>query len=222
VPSDAGLAYEVPGPLTGFDDDLGRHLAALPVDPVDICRVVQSLVVLPELASTVGMPEERHGERNIRPASRLLSRLQELDATPVQEPRPPAHRVVGTCRHFAVLACAFLRHRGVPARARCGFATYFVPGKYVDHWIVEHWRPSDNRWVRVDAEVLDLGVVVRPDDLADGEFLTGGEAWKRLTEERPGPTSTSSWTSSARCARPTTGCAFAISIALKSSKCLPR
>ena len=33
-----------------------------------------------------------------------------------------------------------LRLRGIPARARCGFATYFMVRKGVDHWIVEHWR----------------------------------------------------------------------------------
>ena len=33
----------------------------------------------------------------------------------------PERRFVGNCRHFTVLLCAFLRARGVPARARCGF-----------------------------------------------------------------------------------------------------
>ncbi|MCA2211786.1 transglutaminase-like domain-containing protein [Wangella sp. NEAU-J3] len=45
-----------------------------------------------------------------------------------------------TCRHFAVLACALLRHRGIPARARCGFATYFQPGKGLDHTSGDGWR----------------------------------------------------------------------------------
>ena len=85
---------------------------------------------------------------------------------------------MGTCRHFAVLACALLRARGIPARARCGFATYFVPDRHVDHWITEHWSNDDQRWVRIDSEILGLDLVPRPHDLADGEFLTGGEAWQ--------------------------------------------
>ncbi|WP_269803231.1 transglutaminase domain-containing protein [Streptomyces sp. Go-475] len=53
----------------------------------------------------------------------------------MHHPRPPEHRVVGTCRHFAILACAFLRARGIPARARCGFGTYCAEGRGLDHWI---------------------------------------------------------------------------------------
>jgi transglutaminase-like putative cysteine protease len=57
-------------------------------------------------------------------------------------------RVVGTCRHFATLACAILRARGVAARARCGFGTYFVEGRGLDHWITEYWHTAEARWVR--------------------------------------------------------------------------
>lgn len=71
---------------------------------------------------------------------------------------------------------ALLRLRGIPARARCGFATYFLDGKGVDHWIVEYWHADERRWVRVDAEVLGQDLVADPADLAVGEFLTGGEA----------------------------------------------
>ncbi|MET9525897.1 transglutaminase domain-containing protein [Streptomyces coeruleorubidus] len=55
---------------------------------------------------------------------------------------------MGTCRHFATLACAILRARGVAARARCGFGTYFVEGRGLDHWITEYWHTAEARWVR--------------------------------------------------------------------------
>lgn len=77
-----------------------------------------------------------------------------------------------------MLSCELLRLRGFPARARCGFATYFVEGKNVDHWIVEHWSASELRWVRTDAEVVGRQVVDDADLTAD-QFLTGGEAWLR-------------------------------------------
>ena len=110
--------------------------------------------------------------------TQLLQVIRGLDAAPIHAKRPPEHRVVGTCRHFAVLSCAFLRYRGVAARARCGFATYFQPGKYLDHWVTEYWRPTEARWIRIDSEILGFPVVAEPHDLAAGEFLTGGEAWQ--------------------------------------------
>jgi hypothetical protein len=106
-----------------------------------------------------------------------VRRLLLLDASPLDVPRPPELRVVGTCRHFAVLSCALLRNRGVPSRVRCGFATYFQPGQALDHWITEYWRPDEERWVRIDSEVLAQDVVANPADLRPGEFLSGGEAW---------------------------------------------
>jgi hypothetical protein len=172
-----GMDYEVAGVLTAIDDDLLPHLAGLPTSPVDLCRTAQSLVVTPDLAAGLGIPEQRHAEKAVRRASDLIRTLLATDSTPITEARSPAHRIVGTCRHFAVLGCAFLRHRGVAARVRCGFATYFVPGKFVDHWVVEYWHAADRRWLRVDAEILGLPFVDTPDDLRDGEFLSGGEAW---------------------------------------------
>jgi hypothetical protein len=87
--------------------------------------------------------------------------------------------VVGTCRHFATLACAFLRARGIPARARCGFGMYFLEDHGVDHWITEYRDAGSGRWVRVDTEHLGTAYVARPEDFAADEFLTGGEAWIR-------------------------------------------
>jgi hypothetical protein len=179
--------YATPGVLTGFGDDLVPLLAGLPHDPVELCRVAQGLVVPPDLAAGCGIPEERHGERSIRRSADIVDALLALAPTPLDRTRPPADRVVGTCRHFAVLSCAFLRHRGIAARARCGFATYFVPGSYVDHWVVERWSDADERWARTDPEVLGLSFVPTPEDLAPGEFLTGGEAWRLCREGTADP-----------------------------------
>jgi len=88
--------------------------------------------------------------------------LATLDPAPLDAPRKPEHRVVGTCRHFAVLACALLRFRDIPARARCGFAGYFVPGKHVDHWVTEYWDRKAGRWIRIDPEILGSDLVPRP------------------------------------------------------------
>ena len=126
-------------------------------DPRGVCRAAQGLVVAPPDAARAGLPDQRMAERNTRPASLLLERLLELDGDAgLDQPRPVAQRVVGTCRHFAVLATAFLRASDVPARGRCGFATDFIPPKKVDHWIVEYWCNEERRWIRIDPEYVDL------------------------------------------------------------------
>ena len=138
--------YATPGPFTALTDDQSAMVRDLVADPRALCRAVQGLVVSPPDATGAGLPDDRLAERNTRPAAALLRRVLELDAdAPLDEPRPAERRVVGTCRHFAVLATAFLRATSVPARARCGFATYFVPPRKVDHWIVEHWSGDDRR-----------------------------------------------------------------------------
>jgi Transglutaminase-like superfamily len=169
--------YATAGPLTDLSDVDPVLLARIAGDPVDICRPAGDLVIQPRDATALGVPEARLDEQSVRPALRLVDALLALDRAPLDVPRRPERRVVGTCRHFAVLSCALLRHRGIPARARCGFATYFQPGRGVDHWITEYWRESDARWVRIDSEMLSLDVPAHPEDLRPGEFLTGGEAW---------------------------------------------
>jgi hypothetical protein len=131
--------------------------------------------VLPEIAQGAGVSADRQDERNIRRATDIVQLAMMRDPAPLGVGRPIATRVVGTCRHFAVLSCAFLRARAIPARARCGFETYFQPGRNHDHWITEHW--DGDRWVRIDSEILGFDIVDQPEDLADGQFLTGAEAW---------------------------------------------
>jgi len=144
--------------------------------------------------------------------ARLLrrSRIVALTAMPLPGPVPtfdgwaPERRVVGTCRHFTTLACAFLRARGIPARARCGFGTCFVEGRGFDHWITEYWDADEQRWVRVDTEHLGKDYVDHLDYLAPGEFLTGGKAWGR-PRSAPTQSAISPHSAIARCCPGTSG-----------------
>lgn len=139
-----------------------------------------------------GVPDQ------IRRADALLRQLLAIEPVPVTVARAPRCRVVGTCRHFAVLSCALLRHRGIASRVRCGFATYFEPGLGLDHWVTEFRDHDEARWVRIDSEVLALTLVPDPSDLAPDEFLTGGEAWTALRrgeidDSRFGVAGTQNW-----------------------------
>ncbi|WP_405817388.1 transglutaminase-like domain-containing protein [Streptomyces sp. NBC_00838] len=175
--ADDVLNYSQRGPFTSLDATQLQLIESLPDDPVGICAAAQGLVIQPADATAVGVPEARLAEKNIRPVSELIAALMALDPSPLHQARTPETRVIGTCRHFATIACAFLRARGIPSRARCGFGTYFLENCGVDHWITEYWNVDQQRWVRVDTEHLGKTYVEHPEDLAVGEFLTGGEAW---------------------------------------------
>ena len=176
-----------------MSDEQTELVRRLRADPTALCRVVQGLLTLPESADGSGLSDDRLAERNTRPATNILNRALELDRSDLAVQRTQAKRVVGTCRHFAVLATAFLRAAGVPARARCGFACYFHPPKKLDHWITEYWSENEARWIRIDSEILGLSVVSRAEDLAPGEFLTGGEAWQQVRSGASDPCDFGVW-----------------------------
>jgi hypothetical protein len=171
------IDYRSPGPFTDLRGVDPGALRGVATDPVDLCRPVSQLVIQPHEAKAAGIADERLAENQIRPAATLVERLMAVDAAPLSEKREAGKRVVGTCRHFAVLACALLRNAGYAARVRCGFATYFQPGQALDHWVIEYRDAEDSRWIRLDPEVLDGTVLPHADDLKPGEFLTGAEAW---------------------------------------------
>jgi hypothetical protein len=155
--------------------------------------VVQGLMVHDFWAKRYGLTltADREQELQIRSVSQKLRRILELEDRPLIEPRPLEKRLVGNCRDFSVVLCAMLRHQGVPARARCGFAKYFEPNHFEDHWVCECWQ-GPGRWVMVDAQ-LDalqretLGVRFDPLDVPDDQFLTGGKAWEMCRKGEANP-----------------------------------
>jgi hypothetical protein len=180
--------YRQPGVMTRLSDEQLELVGGLPAVPRVLCAVARDLLITPDLAAAAGLPGEREAERNIRPARSIVEVALRLHDE-LSRLRPVEQRVVGTCRHFAVVSTAFLIARGIPARARCGFATYFVPGRAVDHWVTEHWSGDEDRWVRIDAEIAGLGLDLAddPEDLWPEEFLTGGEAWVRYRADEVDP-----------------------------------
>jgi hypothetical protein len=174
--------YAGPGPMTSLDD-FGALLAGLPDDPQAICRTVPGVILHEYWAGLYGVTvaADRRGEPETRAASDMMALIERLDPRPLTEARAPASRMIGNCRHFSTLSCALLRHAGTPARARCGFAAYFEPDRFVDHWVVEYWDGA--RWVRVDSQ-LDraqreaLKLDFDPTDVPADQFVTGAEAWQ--------------------------------------------
>lgn len=160
--------YRRPGPTSG----LGRHRAlvhGLPDGAGALGAIVRGLLIHDYDAKT-GAAEfsaERMAHMRTASAEAILDNVLGIDPGPLSAARPAERRMVGFCYHFALLHCALLRATGTPARVRCGFASYFETGIWMDHWVTEYrdggtWRLTDPQLGR---------------DLADGDFQDGPAAW---------------------------------------------
>jgi hypothetical protein len=132
-------------------------------------------------------PKERMAEIDTRSLERILTRIIAMDGRPLHEARAYENRIIGCCRDFSLIACTILRHQGIPARLRYGFATYFDPGYWGDHVIVETW--TGDHWRRFDPQLA--GVLTTQVDLFDipsDAFVTGGRAWQLCRYEGAEPT----------------------------------
>jgi transglutaminase-like putative cysteine protease len=152
---------------------------------------VQGLVVHYRLGHLFDLeiPEERLPEIDTRYAEPMLARIVELEEGSLAEERRPEKRLVGCCRDFTVLFVAMARHLGIPARARVGFADYFVPGFNVDHEVAEVWNPGEQRWRLVDSEIEGppIGARFDPTDVPRERFIVGGLAWRMCRDGRADP-----------------------------------
>lgn len=184
-------------------DDYARHgplsspgphrdaLAGLDTDLRALCAQLQGLLIhylwLPAYGDEVPAafaPGQALREVQQRSTAQILDAVLGKDAAPLTQARLPQRRLAATCRHYSLLLAAVMRERGVPARARCGFATYFsTEGLHIDHWVCELWRRDQGRWQQVDAQLdglqcRQLRLDFDPCDLPAGRFLYGGQAWE--------------------------------------------
>jgi hypothetical protein len=192
--------YSQPDPITYIpsESNINDLLTNLPKDLIGITNTVRKSLLHIFWAERYGvtLTEKRKAEVQIRSAAAMLRKIHEIDRTPLAETRPREQRLVGNCRDFTVLTVALLRREGVPARARCGFGTYFSSPddaiQYEDHWVVEYWSPEVDRWVMVDSQLdafqcEQLKPDFDPFDVPPDRFLTGGAAWQMCRTGRADP-----------------------------------
>ena len=123
-----------------------------------------------------------------------MNRIIEPSDAPLTEERPPEKRLQGCCRDFSTFLASILRYKGIAARARCGFATYFGPGHYEDHWVCQYWEAGETRWVRADAQLDTLqcdadripgGVPLRREHLYFRETVNSWIKQRQVIPEEP-------------------------------------
>jgi hypothetical protein len=170
----------------GTFSDPGPHgpaIAALDDGIAALTQTVRGLFVHDAYLALHGLDETTDVSRETLPVAERLTQILERDGRPLSEPRAPADHAVGTCRDYALMLCAFLREKGVPARVRCGFASYFTPGRFEDHWVCEYRREGGD-WTLADAQLDEahrahLGIAFDTLDLPAGAFVTADEAWRQ-------------------------------------------
>jgi hypothetical protein len=170
--------------------DPGRMSALytdLPEDTEGLVQVMQGLFLHIHWAQRYGVTPSEAQKRHVqaRLVSRILELITEMDDSPLTTPRPLEKRFYGNCRDYSVFLCSILRGKGVPARARCGFGTYFRPDHYEDHWVCEYW--NGERWVVVDAQLDELQrrrleIDWNTLDLPKGRFVNASEGWLKCRE----------------------------------------
>lgn len=186
--------YRTPGVITTLTK-YKEFLEWLTDDIRAIVQVVQGLIVHDLWLERYGtaLRKEQCCDVNIAYMEDLLDKAMSLDNRSLAISRPPEKRVIACCREFATLVCAILRHKGIPARSRCGFSTYLaLPGYFEDHWICEYWHVQEHRWVKVDSQIDPfqqsfIAMRGNPLDLTPSEFLVAGEAWKTCRQQQADP-----------------------------------
>ncbi len=200
--------YALPGSLTDLSDfkDFTDWLSP---DPRVIFQVAQGLIIHDMWIERYGIQPKPEQTRNkcTPSASDILTQaagLREVSISPVI-PRSPEERVVACCREFTLLATALFRAKGIPARARCGFATYLAkPGFYEDHWVCEYWngnamiaidpqidpfqqsafQDNANTEADIEPEYKQMLLSLDPLDVSNKHFINAGVAWKMMRDDK--------------------------------------
>jgi len=163
--------------------DLGRYAdlaPGLPSDPEVLGAIVRGLLVHNFDAEVQGLsfPAKRMAHMETVGAEAILDNVFSIAPDPLNVERPAEQRMVGFCYHFALLHCALLRTKGIPARIRCGFAGYFQPGRWMDHWVTEYW--DGDGWRLTDPQTGHSG-------LTCDDFQDGPTAWTQCRDGASAP-----------------------------------
>jgi len=156
----------------------------LPDSLPELCRLIKSQFIhpyaeLPEYRDQI--PKERWDESFKYPTvESVLKGLLSYDSRGLVNDRKPQDRLVLGCRDYAILLASIVKYRGIPARVRCGHATYIIPDFHTSHTICEVWNENDKRWMLVDP---GMNMV----DFGRDKFDFSNDAWLQMQKKEIDP-----------------------------------
>jgi sulfatase modifying factor 1 len=149
----------------------------LPDSLPELCKLIRSQFIhpfaeLPQYREQI--PKERWNEMmNYPTVKSILKGLVASNPAGIIYNRKPEDRLVLGCPQNAILLASILKYRGIPARVRCGHATYLIPGFHGSHTICEVWNANENRWMLVDPSTDKV-------DFSRDEFDFSNDAWLQM------------------------------------------
>lgn len=163
-----------------------RFLDELPEDIGLLSEITRGLILHHNDGEALGysIPKCRLKELELRYVKSMLDKIIGLNQQSLIYRRDPAQRLLGCCRDFSILLCAFLRHKEIPARVRVGFTTFHFPAFHHDQVMLEYWNFARQKWCLVDARMTlefmkkyNLAINFDLLDVPRDKFITSAEAW---------------------------------------------
>ena len=170
-------------------------LRVLPDDVHELMAAIQGLMIHDAVAKDFydcDLSEERTDDIHLRSLEAIVNRILDLDDQPLTETRAAENRIAGRCRNYVLLLIGALREKDIPARARCGFGSYFNPGSFEDHWVCEYQDRTDGKWRFADPQFdaiwrKKLSVSHDTADVPRDHMRVAGDAWQLCRSGRAKP-----------------------------------
>ena len=122
---------------------------------------------------------------NLATSAAMLAELFRRDARGLAMDRKVEDKVILTCRYVSILMASILKAKGVPARVRSGFASYFEGAKSAwDHWITQYWDKAGERWVTIDVDASLHKTGFDMYDMPEGKFDWSADTWLAVREAK--------------------------------------
>src|SRR3954454_11970726 len=103
--------YAEPATMTALDRVDASTLDGAADDALTLAEMIRGVLVHRDWAPAMGLtfPPDRLEDQHIRAVHDVICRIVGINPEPLRVRREPADRMVGVCRHFAVLHVALLR-----------------------------------------------------------------------------------------------------------------